>query len=73
MDHFKCWNDNAYKIDLPGEYNVSVSFNVTDLSPFDAGEYLRTNPFQEGGNDENKGDTLERVITSSNWFKEALC
>lgn len=52
---------------------MSVSFNVTDLSPFDAGEYLRTNPFQEGGNDENKGDTLERVITSSNWFKEAIC
>ncbi|KAK1581185.1 hypothetical protein Q3G72_003854 [Acer saccharum] len=28
-------NDNAYKLDLPGEYNVSASFNVSDLSPFD--------------------------------------
>jgi hypothetical protein len=28
-------NDNAYKLDLPGEYNVSAIFNVTDLSPFD--------------------------------------
>jgi hypothetical protein len=27
-------NDNAYKVDLPGEYNVSATFNVTDLSPF---------------------------------------
>ncbi|KAL4377824.1 hypothetical protein GQ457_02G026680 [Hibiscus cannabinus] len=28
-------NDNAYHIDLPGEYNVSSSFNVSDLFPFD--------------------------------------
>ncbi|GJU56217.1 hypothetical protein Tco_1229931 [Tanacetum coccineum] len=27
-------NDNAYKIELPGEYNVSVTFNVADLSPY---------------------------------------
>ena len=44
-------NDNAYKLDLPDEYNVSVTFNVTDLSPFDVGDDLRTNPFQEKGND----------------------
>ncbi|KAH9744256.1 hypothetical protein KPL70_003624 [Citrus sinensis] len=31
-------NDNAYKLDLPGEYNVSATFNVSDLSPFDVGE-----------------------------------
>ncbi|XP_052197121.1 uncharacterized protein LOC127804307 [Diospyros lotus] len=46
-------NDNAYKIDLPGEYNISATFNVSDLSPFDAGEDSRTNPFEERGNDEN--------------------
>ena len=28
-------NDNVYKIDLPGKYGVSVTFNVVDLSPFD--------------------------------------
>ncbi|GKV34679.1 hypothetical protein SLEP1_g43033, partial [Rubroshorea leprosula] len=28
-------NDNAYKLELPGEYNVSATFNVSDLSPFD--------------------------------------
>ncbi|GJT13148.1 hypothetical protein Tco_0860190, partial [Tanacetum coccineum] len=27
-------NDNAYKIDLPGTYNVSATFNVVDLSPY---------------------------------------
>ena len=48
-------NDNAYKLDLPGEYNVSATFNVSDLSPFGVGDELdlRTNPFQEEGNDED--------------------
>jgi len=49
-------NDNAYKIDIPGEYGVSSSFNVADMTPFVAGddsEDLRANAFQEGGNDEN--------------------
>ena len=47
-------NDNAYKLDLPGEYNISATFNVYDLSPFDVGDELRTNPFEERGNDENQ-------------------
>ena len=38
-------NDNAYKLDLSGEYNASATFNVTDLSHFVVGEDLRTNPF----------------------------
>ncbi|CAA7026137.1 unnamed protein product [Microthlaspi erraticum] len=45
-------NNNSYQIDLQGKYNISSSFNVTDLSPFLADEPdLRTNPFQEGGDD----------------------
>ena len=39
-------NNNAYKLDLPGEYTVSATFNVTELSPFDSDDDLRTNPFQ---------------------------
>ena len=40
--------DNAYKLDLPGEYQVSATFNVSDLSPFDFDEGdSRTNPFEE--------------------------
>ncbi|KAL4384127.1 hypothetical protein GQ457_15G018010 [Hibiscus cannabinus] len=44
-------NENAYKLDLPGEYNVSATFNVSDLTPFDGPSDLRTNPFQEGEDD----------------------
>ncbi|KAL5752228.1 hypothetical protein ACOSQ2_022735 [Xanthoceras sorbifolium] len=74
-------NDNAYKLDLPGAYNVSASFNVSDLSPFDVGDDLKTNPFQEGGNDEDKGaaprDPLHVPIgpitrARAKRFKEAL-
>ncbi|GKA11907.1 RNA-directed DNA polymerase [Tanacetum coccineum] len=48
-------NDNVYKIELPGHYNVSATFNVADLSPYkgdsddepDSGSSL----FQEGEDD----------------------
>jgi len=52
-------NDNAYKVDLPGKYNVSATFNIFDLSPFDAGDDLRTNLFEEMGNDGNGGSNLK--------------
>ena len=55
-------NDNAYKLDLPGEYNVNASFNVADLSSFDVGDDLRTNPFQEMGNDVNQVAKASRSI-----------
>jgi hypothetical protein len=48
-------NDNAYKVDLPGEYKVSSTFNVSDLSPFDVGEDSWSNPFEERGNDGTQG------------------
>ena len=44
-------NDNAYKLELLGEYGVSISFNVFDSSPFDVGDDLRTISFQEEEND----------------------
>ena len=53
-------NDNAYKLDLPGEYNVSATFNVSDLSPFDFDidndDDSWTNPSKEGGDDRNQDD-----------------
>ncbi|KAL0884755.1 hypothetical protein Bca101_008736 [Brassica carinata] len=44
-------NDNAYKLELPGEFKVSPTFNVADLAPYleDDEEVLRTEPFQGGG------------------------
>ena len=44
-------NDNAYKIDLPGEYNVSATFNVADLTLFDTDFDSRSNHFEERGDD----------------------
>ena len=44
-------NNNAYQLDLPGEYNVSATFNVADLSPYFADSDLRSNPFEEEEND----------------------
>ena len=59
--------DNAYRLELPEEYDVHATFNVADLIPFVGstnGETevsdLRTNPSQEGGHDEmplTKGPT----------------
>ena len=58
----ECINDNAYKLDLLGKYDVSAIFNVTDLSPFDVGDDLRTNPFQEEGNDGDQGTTSKDLV-----------
>ena len=52
-------NDNAYKLDLPSEYNISVTFNVSNLSPFNVGNDSRTNPFEERKNDENQQTPLK--------------
>ncbi|PIK33963.1 hypothetical protein BSL78_29216 [Apostichopus japonicus] len=51
-------NNNAYRIELTGEFNVSNTFNVTDLAPFHADEpVLRTKPTEEGGMMRTSGRT----------------
>jgi hypothetical protein len=47
-------NDNAYKIDHPGEHGVSATFNVADLTLFDTDFDSRLNPFEERGDDVNQ-------------------
>ncbi|GKA13070.1 RNA-directed DNA polymerase [Tanacetum coccineum] len=61
-------NDNAYKIELPGHYNVSATFNVADLSPYkgdsddepDSGSSL----FQEGEDDAESVNERVNVATT---------
>ncbi|XP_074288663.1 uncharacterized protein LOC141613817 [Silene latifolia] len=56
--------DNAYEIELPGEYGVHATFNVGDLSPYiddDGIKELRAIPFQEGGDDADM-DPMEEVV-----------
>jgi hypothetical protein len=60
-------NNNAYKLDLPGEYNISATFNVSNLSPFDVGEHSRTNPLKERGNDKNQQADIKGSIAGSSW------
>ncbi|XP_071918726.1 uncharacterized protein [Coffea arabica] len=57
-------NDNAYKLEIPSEYGVHATFNVSDLSPFHADDEfdLGTNRLQEEGTNE-KG--LKAARTSS--------
>lgn len=48
-------NDNAYKLELPGAYNINATFNIADLSLYDRGdeeqERLMGQPSQGGGDD----------------------
>ncbi|KAH0657921.1 hypothetical protein KY289_026669 [Solanum tuberosum] len=59
--------DNGYKLDLPGEFQVSATFNVSDLSHFDANLNSRTNSLQEEGN-----DSIQRSSTPLKDNDEAL-
>jgi hypothetical protein len=72
-------NNNAYKVDLPGEYGVSATFNISYLSLFDVGDDSRSNPFQERGDDviQSSKDPLEVLVgpvtrLRTKKFKEAF-
>ena len=54
---FERINDNAYKVDLLCEYGIRATFNVSDLTLFDVGDYLRSKPFKERGDDEDQPNT----------------
>ena len=49
-------NDNAYKLELPSEFGISPTFNISYLKPYLGEEdelESRTTPLQEGEDDEN--------------------
>jgi hypothetical protein len=59
-------NDNAYKLELPPEFGVSTTFNISDLRPYlgEEDEVLsRTTSIQEGEDDEYI-TTLDTTIPS---------
>ncbi|GAV91468.1 hypothetical protein CFOL_v3_34863 [Cephalotus follicularis] len=59
--------DNAYKIKLPGDYGVSGTFNIGDLSPFVEDEYisdLRSNPNPPEENDLGESTMIQEGVTT---------
>jgi hypothetical protein len=59
-------NDNAYKLELPPEFRVSLSFNISDLRPYLGEEYemsSRMTSMQEGDDDEDI-NTSATIISS---------
>jgi hypothetical protein len=59
-------NDNAYKLELPPEFGVSLSFNISDLRPYMGEEDempSRITSMQEGEDDEYI-NTLATIIPS---------
>nr|GEV75917.1 RNA-directed DNA polymerase [Tanacetum cinerariifolium] len=60
-------NDDAYKMELPGHYNVSATFNVADLSPYKGDSDDELDPwsslFQEG---EDDADVVNERVNVTN-------
>jgi len=50
---------------LLDEYGVSVTFNVSDLTLFDVGDYSRSNHFEEIGDDEDWPNTMTKHVIDS--------
>lgn len=68
---FQVWEriNGNYKIDLPSDYNVSCTFNVSDLATYDLGieneGYLGRNEIQEEGDDHKDKRTITRSASKA--------
>jgi len=47
-------NDNTYKLELLGDYNVNIVFTVYNLFYFEVGDDSRLNPCEENESYENQ-------------------
>jgi len=57
-------NENAYKVNFPGNYSVSATFNVADLSPYLKDDHLanlRSNSSKQAEDD--GGPSMGREIS----------
>nr|GEX71852.1 zinc finger, PMZ-type [Tanacetum cinerariifolium] len=66
-------NDNTYKLELLGHYNVSATFNVVDLSPYkgEGDNYPDSrSSLSEEGEDDAVNDTNYINLTLSMYFQE---
>ena len=64
-------NNNAYKLNLQGDYRMSAAFNVVDLSPYledDTLENLRANSSQQW---ENNGDKATTDVSNIPAFQKS--
>jgi hypothetical protein len=66
-------NDNAYKLELPPEFEVSPTSNISDLQPYlgEEDELLsRTTSNQEGEDDEDisTSDTITLLLRCMDQF-----
>nr|GEU85614.1 hypothetical protein [Tanacetum cinerariifolium] len=68
-------NDNAYKIELPGHYNVSVTCNVADMLPYkediDDESDLGSSLFQEGEDDADAVNERTHILKKRRTSKKA--
>ena len=67
---------NGYKVDVPGEYGVSATSNVTDLSPYYAESEeissLRSNSHQAGQDDGDHHTKSPKMLRKSRRSKKLL-
>ncbi|KAJ1423277.1 hypothetical protein SESBI_12487 [Sesbania bispinosa] len=60
-------NDNAYKVELPGSYGVSTTFNIADLSPYlddEAESDSRASPIKPGEDEHSRTSLIKQGVLS---------